>query len=180
MADDGAEDGGTSVFVAASDCLKLHVREYGTRTAPGVSVVCLPGFTRTAADFAALGRATATTTFRFDDFGTERIKQLKVSPDAFLQLGMQVAHQRTKGMIGTTYESIAVRQYYNGRVEAMRVITAELSRVLAEGPPLQGMLPICSYCKRIRHAGHDWQSVEEYIAAHVPVQFTHSICPTCY
>jgi PAS domain S-box-containing protein len=66
------------------------------------------------------------------------------------------------------------------RDEAMRVITAELSRTLAEGPPLQGMLPICAYCKRIRHAGHDWQSVEEYIAAHVPVQFTHSICPTCY
>jgi hypothetical protein len=66
------------------------------------------------------------------------------------------------------------------RDEAMRVITAELSRALAEGPPLQGMVPICSYCKRIRHAEHAWQSVEEYIAAHVPVQFTHSICPTCY
>ena len=59
MADDGAEDGGTSVFVAASDGLTLHVREYGTRTAPGVSVVCLPGFTRTAADFAALAPALA-------------------------------------------------------------------------------------------------------------------------
>jgi pimeloyl-ACP methyl ester carboxylesterase len=59
MADDGAEDGGTSVFVAATDGLKLHVREYGTRTAPGVSVVCLPGFTRTAADFAALAPALA-------------------------------------------------------------------------------------------------------------------------
>ena len=54
MADDDAEDGGTSVFVAASDGLKLHVREYGTRSAPGLPVVCLPGFTRTAADFAAL------------------------------------------------------------------------------------------------------------------------------
>ena len=54
MADDDAEDGATSVFVAASDGLKLHVREYGTRSAPGLPVVCLPGFTRTAADFAAL------------------------------------------------------------------------------------------------------------------------------
>jgi pimeloyl-ACP methyl ester carboxylesterase len=54
MADDGADDGGTSVFVAASDGLKLHVREYGARSSPGLSVVCLPGFTRTTADFAAL------------------------------------------------------------------------------------------------------------------------------
>jgi pimeloyl-ACP methyl ester carboxylesterase len=59
MTDDGAEDGGTSVFVAASDGLKLHVREYGTRTAPGLSVVCLPGFTRNAADFATLAPALA-------------------------------------------------------------------------------------------------------------------------
>src|SRR5262249_18837239 len=57
MADDGAEDGGTSVFVAASDGLKLHVREYGTRTAPGGSVACLPGFTRQAAGLPALAPA---------------------------------------------------------------------------------------------------------------------------
>jgi pimeloyl-ACP methyl ester carboxylesterase len=59
MADDGAEGGGTSIFVAASDGLKLHVREYGTRSAPGLPVVCLPGFTRTVADFAALAPALA-------------------------------------------------------------------------------------------------------------------------
>jgi PAS domain S-box-containing protein len=66
------------------------------------------------------------------------------------------------------------------REEALRVINAELSRALAEAQPLQGMLPICAYCKRIRHQEHSWQPVEEYIAAHAPVQFTHSICPTCY
>src|SRR5271169_3036028 len=59
MADDGAEDGGTSVFVAASDGLKLHVREYGTRSAPGLPVVCLPGLARTAADFDELAPLTA-------------------------------------------------------------------------------------------------------------------------
>ena len=66
------------------------------------------------------------------------------------------------------------------REEALRVINAELSRALAEARQLQGMLPICSYCKRIRNEEHAWQPVEEYIAAHVSVQFTHSICPTCY
>ena len=66
------------------------------------------------------------------------------------------------------------------REEALRVVNAELSRALAEGQQLQGMLPICSYCKRIRSAEHDWQEVEAYIAAHAPVQFSHGICPTCY
>ena len=66
------------------------------------------------------------------------------------------------------------------REEALRVINAELSRALAEVRQLQSMLPICSYCKRIRNDEHHWQPVEEYIVAHAPVQFTHSICPTCY
>ena len=66
------------------------------------------------------------------------------------------------------------------REEALRVINAELSRALAEVRQLQGILPICSYCKRIRNTEHSWQPVEEYIAAHAPVEFTHSICPTCY
>ena len=66
------------------------------------------------------------------------------------------------------------------REEALRVVNAELSRALAEAQQLQGMLPICAYCKRIRNPEYAWQLVEEYIAAHAPVQFTHSICPTCY
>ena len=66
------------------------------------------------------------------------------------------------------------------REEALRVMNAELSRALAEARPLQGILAICAYCKRIRNTEHAWQPVEEYIAAHAPVEFTHSICPTCY
>ena len=66
------------------------------------------------------------------------------------------------------------------REEALRVVNAELSRELAEVRPLEGMLPICCYCKRIRNEEHDWEQVETYIEAHAPVQFTHGICPTCY
>jgi PAS domain S-box-containing protein len=66
------------------------------------------------------------------------------------------------------------------REEALRVINAELSRMLAEERQLLGMLPICSYCERIRNAEHAWQEVEVYIEANAPVQLSHGICPTCY
>ena len=66
------------------------------------------------------------------------------------------------------------------REEGLRVLNAELSRALAQGQRLHGILPICSYCKRIRNAKHDWEEVEAYIETHVPVQFSHGICPTCY
>ncbi|MEU4315235.1 choline/carnitine O-acyltransferase [Nocardia sp. NPDC024068] len=68
----------------------------------------------------------ATITVSFEDFGTTRAKQLGISPDAFAQLSYQLAHRRSKGLTGATYESIATRQYRNGRTEAMRVVTPEM------------------------------------------------------
>jgi pimeloyl-ACP methyl ester carboxylesterase len=47
----GAHDQGKSLFVTAHDGLRIHVREYGARSAPGLPIVCLPGLARTAADF---------------------------------------------------------------------------------------------------------------------------------
>jgi pimeloyl-ACP methyl ester carboxylesterase len=46
-------------YVTARDGLRLHLREYGKRTAPGLPVVCLPGLARTAADFDLLAAALA-------------------------------------------------------------------------------------------------------------------------
>ena len=79
-----------------------------------------------AKDFADYAAANATTTVSFAEFGTLEAKKLKISPDAFAQLGYQLAHRRSKGLTGATYESIATRQYRNGRTEAMRVITPEI------------------------------------------------------
>ncbi|MGC2076356.1 MAG: alpha/beta hydrolase, partial [Xanthobacteraceae bacterium] len=55
----GAADAPRSTFISAQDGLRLHVREYGSRATPGVPVVCLPGLTRTTADFDALAPALA-------------------------------------------------------------------------------------------------------------------------
>jgi pimeloyl-ACP methyl ester carboxylesterase len=50
---------GESIFVTAQDGLKLHARHYGARTAPGLPVVCLPGLSRTEADFEELAETLA-------------------------------------------------------------------------------------------------------------------------
>jgi sigma-B regulation protein RsbU (phosphoserine phosphatase) len=42
------------------------------------------------------------------------------------------------------------------------------------------LLPICSYCKRIRDDQNYWQQVESYITVHSGVQFSHGFCPDCY
>ncbi|WP_280357031.1 choline/carnitine O-acyltransferase [Nocardia otitidiscaviarum] len=84
-----------------------------------------------AASFAQYAADNATSTVSFADFGTGRAKQLGISPDAFAQLSYQLAHQRSKGMIGATYESIATRHFRNGRTEAMRVVTPEIVEFIA-------------------------------------------------
>ncbi len=56
---------------------------------------------------------------------------------------------------------------------------AELQEALDHIRTLQGILPICSYCKRIRNDKNYWQQLESYFATHA-VRFSHSICPECY
>jgi DNA-binding response OmpR family regulator len=57
---------------------------------------------------------------------------------------------------------------------------AELQTALSSVKQLRGLLPICSYCKRIRGDDQYWQQVEGYIAQHSDAQFSHGICPSCY
>jgi hypothetical protein len=45
---------------------------------------------------------------------------------------------------------------------------------------LQGLLPICSYCKKIRDDQNYWQQVDAYITEHSEAAFSHGICPECY
>jgi PAS domain S-box-containing protein len=59
-------------------------------------------------------------------------------------------------------------------------LVEELQTALTEVRALQQILPICSYCKRIRDDENYWQTVEGYIAQHTATRFSHSICPSCY
>ncbi len=52
-------------------------------------------------------------------------------------------------------------------------------RALAEVKQLQGMLPICSYCKKIRNDENSWEQLESYISDHSHTTFSHGICPDC-
>ncbi len=55
----------------------------------------------------------------------------------------------------------------------------ELELALSKVKQLQGLLPICCYCKKIRDDQNYWRQVEGYVAEHSEAQFTHAICPSC-
>jgi CheY-like chemotaxis protein len=56
----------------------------------------------------------------------------------------------------------------------------ELEQALAQVKQLQGLLPICSYCKKIRDDKNYWQQVESYFCRHTELTFSHGICPECW
>ena len=56
----------------------------------------------------------------------------------------------------------------------------ELKRALAEIKTLRGIVPICSYCKKVRNDEGYWNQVEQYVSDHTEAQFSHGICPTCF
>jgi hypothetical protein len=54
-----------------------------------------------------------------------------------------------------------------------------LRRSLSEIRVLQGLLPICAQCKKIRDAEGIWQHLEVYTGEHSDARFSHSYCPEC-
>jgi PAS domain S-box-containing protein len=58
-------------------------------------------------------------------------------------------------------------------------LVRELQASLAEVRTLREILPICSYCRKIRDDEDYWESVESYIAKHTKTRFSHGICPSC-
>ena len=59
-------------------------------------------------------------------------------------------------------------------------LVRDLEDALTQVKQLQGLLPICCYCKKIRDDKNYWQQVEGYIAARAEVNFSHCICPDCW
>ncbi len=61
-----------------------------------------------------------------------------------------------------------------------RVRVAErVVRLQSEASELEGLLPICTYCKRIRAEGEAWQPIEQYVAERTDTSFTQNFCPEC-
>lgn len=61
----------------------------------------------------------------------------------------------------------------------MRRRILQLERAAAHIKTLQGLLPICMHCHRIRKDAVTWQRIEEYISEHSGAQFSHGICEDC-
>ncbi len=70
-------------------------------------------------------------------------------------------------------ENVAVEILLKRKVE-------QLEEALEKVKLLEGIIPICMYCKKIRDDEKSWQQMEQYISDHSAAQFSHGICPDCF
>ena len=54
-----------------------------------------------------------------------------------------------------------------------------ITRQAQEIRVLKGVLPVCSFCKKIRTPNQQWEQMEAYISRHSEALFSHTLCPTC-
>jgi len=61
-----------------------------------------------------------------------------------------------------------------------RRLSDRIKELHARSSELHGLMPICSYCKQVHPDNERWLEVDEYIAQHSNMKFTHHICPRCF
>jgi transcriptional regulator with GAF, ATPase, and Fis domain len=65
------------------------------------------------------------------------------------------------------------------RTEELEQRNRELQQALADVQTLSGIVPICSYCKKIRDDRGYWNQLESYLSVRTEARFSHGICPAC-
>ena len=101
----------------------------------------------------------------------DKIHGLQAGADDYITKPFNREELRARVQVG-----IRVLELQGALAQRVRELEEALSRVKT----LQGLLPICSYCKKIRNDRNYWQQVEGYISDHSEAQFSHGICPECY
>ena len=82
----------------------------------------------------------------------------------------------TRGLVSVIRDITERKQAEDARAK----LIAELQDALVNVRTLRGLLPICSYCKKIRNDEGYWLQLEAYIHQHSEAHFSHGICPDCY
>ncbi|MCD4774920.1 MAG: tetratricopeptide repeat protein [Candidatus Aegiribacteria sp.] len=70
-------------------------------------------------------------------------------------------------------------EIYRLRNVELSTMNYQLREALVQVNKLQGMLPICANCKKIRDDDGYWQQIESYISEHSDTKFSHGLCPEC-
>jgi two-component system cell cycle response regulator len=120
----------------------------------------------------------------------DRIKYLLINQDLRQnqpqqsQFGIEMFFSGKKHLITSERRQILDLLFttFEDAVEKKRELeqtTRELLKAYETIKKLKGLLPICSFCKKIRNDDGYWQHVEEFVSQHSDAEFSHGLCPDC-
>jgi hypothetical protein len=88
--------------------------------------------------------------------------------------------RRVAGVLVDVHERKRTEENLRSALAENERLVRALQTALKDVRTLEGLLPICMYCKSIRDDGGAWSSVEAYVTRRSKVAFSHGICPSCY
>jgi DNA-binding response OmpR family regulator len=105
------------------------------------------------------------------DHADDIVEGLRAGADDYVRKPFHPAELRARLTNGVRL--LALQERLEDRVR-------KLERALEDVRRLRKLLPICSYCKRVRNDQNYWTQVEAYLGEHLDLRFSHGICPSCY
>ncbi len=79
----------------------------------------------------------------------------------------------------SAFEKLTLKQQAEKYCRQLEQTVHKLEVALARVRELEGLLPICMFCKKVRTDEREWLKLETYIEEHSEASFSHSLCPTC-
>ena len=96
----------------------------------------------------------------------------------YYEMGLEKLYDNKKHLTG---KLIILHDITNRRAmeKSQTLLIQELQEALTQIKTLEGLIPICANCKKVRDDQGYWQEVEGYVMEHSHAEFSHGICPTC-
>jgi len=98
------------------------------------------------------------------------VEGLEAGADDYVTKPFEAGALRAR--LGVGARVVRLQRELRGRV-------SDLEQALSRVDQLHGLLPICSFCKKVRDDTHYWHRVEAYVEAHSAARFSHGVCPEC-